>query len=270
MISFCLALCSALGACGLFYLTGLTDRWYWYWLPIPMACALYILLFALFLLFACLVSIFVDKAKPVLKPKKFFHWCSVWASRQLVWLSGARVKASGLEKLPDRRFLLVYNHLSAFDPLVILSVLKRRNIVCISKPENEEIPVCGEFMHESGFLTINREDPRKALPVINKAAQWIRDDIASVAIAPEGTRNRTSETLLPFKPGALSIARRADAPLVVVTLTGTNLITKNLPWKRTPVTMEICGVVSAEEAASLRPQELSAKVREIMLAHLPR
>ena len=82
-----------------------------------------------------------------------------------------------------------------------------------------KIPAVGQFLHKAGFMGIDRENDRAALRTILAAAEYIKQDIASVGAYPEGTRNR-GEGLLPFRDGVFKIAQKAHAPIVVAAIKG--------------------------------------------------
>ena len=64
---------------------------------------------------------------------------------------------TGLEKLPhDHRFLLVSNHLFAFDPLIYYAI-PHDELAFISKKENFSLFMVAEIMRELLCLPIDRE-----------------------------------------------------------------------------------------------------------------
>ncbi len=86
--------------------------------------------------------------------------------------------------------------------------------------ENETTKVCC-------FLPIDRENPRKAIPTINRAAKLLKEQEVSVGIYPEGTRGKDCR-LLPFHNGVFKIAQKAEAPIAVLSITGTEKYPKGL------------------------------------------
>ena len=73
-------------------------------------------------------------------------------------------------------------------------------------------------------------------------------------VAPEGKRSKTGE-LFPFKAGALKIATKAEAPIVVISLLNCNKIHKNFPFKRTHVYMDVINVIYSEEYETMNSVE---------------
>ena len=180
-----------------------------------------------------------------------------------VWISNIRVHVSGLDRIPsDGRFLLVSNHISAYDPIVTYHMLKNTGIRFVSKPENFKIPVCGFLMKKMGFMSIDRENARNALKTVYEAADMIRDESIPVGIYPEGTRNKTPEKgLLKFHDGVFKIAKRAGVPVVVVTVSGTDKVAANLPFKRSDVYLTVSDILPAEFVINSSDRDIGLRVR---------
>lgn len=198
--------------------------------------------------------------------RSFWRWLLDVLSSVAIWVSRISLKAEGLEKLPDDgKFLLVSNHVSAYDPVILLHLLKKYRMMFISKPENFDIPIAGFLMKKSGFLAIDRENPRNALKIIYDAADFITAKECPAVIYPEGTRNKAPENgLLPFHSGVFKIAKRAGVPVVVAASCGTEQISRNWPLKKSKVRLKIAAVLDADEISSHNDKEISERVEKIM------
>ena len=86
-------------------------------------------------------------------------------------------------------------------------------------------------------------------------AELLKKDEVSVAVYPEGTRNYGKE-LLPFHNGVLKIAQKAQVPLVIAAVRGTEDIHKNYPLRRSRVEIEILDVLDAEQVKKMRTSEI--------------
>jgi 1-acyl-sn-glycerol-3-phosphate acyltransferase len=142
-----------------------------------------------------------------------------------------------------------------------LAKIKKRKIAFVSKPSNFKIPVAGPYTHNAGFLAIDRENAMRAMRTIKRAAELVVSEQMIMGIYPEGTRSKTGE-LLDFKEGAFLLAKRANAPVVVITTKGTNKIAKRMVWKSTRVDLDVIEIIDKETVQNLRLNELSAHVRE--------
>lgn len=199
----------------------------------------------------------VDKNEPQEKPSKFWQWNMNELAEIVCAIVGARVTVTGTEKLPkDRRYLMVCNHRSIFDPIASIKFFGAKEFVYISKPENFNIPIGGAIMHKCGCLPINRDNNREALGTIKQASKCIEDDIASVVIYPEGTRSR-EDKLLPFHAGSFKIAQRVGAPVVIAAIHGTDAIVRNVPLKKTKIDIDILDVLDGDFVKSHSTKELA-------------
>ena len=187
---------------------------------------------------------------------------------QLCRFARVRIHLTGEEKLPEGRFLIVSNHRSAYDPIATVWALRKTPTAIITKPENHRIPIAGSMIYRANFLPIDREDPREAMKTIRAAAALLENNVVSVGVYPEGTRNKEPENgLLPFHNGVFKIAQRAHAPLVVATVTGSESIKKNFPLRHTDLHLAICEVIPPEELSG-PTAAVSERVRGIMEASL--
>ena len=198
---------------------------------------------------------FINQTKPITRQSR--TGC-LYVAYLLTGYAWVRTHVRGLEKLPEPdRFLLVCNHRSMFDPAVIVRKLGKFNISFVSKPSNMKIPLFGTMGYGAGYLAIDRENDRKALTTILTAADYLKKGICSMGIFPEGTRSRGGE-LLPFHAGSFKIAQKANVPLVITSVSGTEKIKKNLFRRPTDVYLDILEVIPADKVKSMSTVELAA------------
>ncbi len=139
-------------------------------------------------------------------------------SRDNLWLSRARVEIEGLEHVDTSGpQLLVANHSGLHDILSLAACLPIQ-FRWVAKKSLFRVPFMGWHMRRSGYIPIDRENPRDAARSIIAAAQIIRGGVNAIAF-PEGTRSRNGE-LGKFHSGAFALALRTGVPLVPVVLEG--------------------------------------------------
>ncbi len=233
---------------------------------IGLTVGLFIGLILLHLIICFFAGIFTDMKKPCLKRRPFYRKVAAWTASGLMRIMRTRVYVSG-DELPDCRFLLVSNHRSCFDPIICIDKFRRHEIAFISKPENFKIPLAGRFVHNCNYLPIDRDNARNAMRTINTAVDLIKNDICSMGIYPEGTRSKDG-SLGAFHDGVMRIATKAKVPIAVVTVQGTEDITRNFPFRSTDVTMKVERIITPEEYTGLGYHELGDSVRDIMLSSL--
>lgn len=224
----------------------------------------FLLLHVAYLLVLYLASLTVSRGKPLDKQNTICRWGCAGVIGLLCAYCGVRPHITGEDKLPtDRRFLLVCNHRSMFDPLVIMDRLRKYNISFISKPSNLRIPLVGRIAYAAGFLPIDRENNREALKTILQAADYLKRGVCSMAVYPEGTRSRSGE-MLPFHPGCFKVAQRAGVPLVVSAVRGTEHVKKHILFRGTDVYLDILDVLPPERVQTMSTNELADYSRALM------
>ena len=177
-------------------------------------------------------------------------------------------KFKGLDKLPkNKRFLLVCNHRSNFDPILLCEKLMHYEVAAISKPENFKIPMAGPYVYANCYMGIQRDNILQSLEVMKKAAEFIINDQNSVLVFPEGKR-QTKEIIGPFHEGVFNIAIKSQCPIVVFTVKKTEQIHKHFPLRFTKVTFNLLDVIPYEEYVGMTAKKLSDAVRDLMLEDL--
>ena len=123
-----------------------------------------------------------------------------WA-RLVLAILRIRVEASGVPPAPP--FLLVANHLSYLDVLVLAS---RLPTVFVSKAEVRGWPVLGPICTALGTIYIDRGQ-RRDIPRVMGEIEAALDRGLGVVFFPEGTSS-SGETVAPFKPPLLELPVR--------------------------------------------------------------
>jgi len=227
---------------------------------------LYIVLgaFALFLLywmFLGVCSLAVSPKKEYSTDSPFYRFLLQSATAAALWLLRIKVHVYGKEKLPaDKKVLLVCNHRSNFDPIITWHALKGWKLAFVSKPENFKIPFFGRVIRRCCFLAIDRENPKNALYAINKASKLLARQEVSIGVYPEGTRSRSGE-LLPFHNCVFKIAQKADADIAVISVSGTENIYRNIPFRKTDVYLDVLKILPAAAVKGIRTEIIGAEVK---------
>ena len=217
-------------------------------------------------IFAFICSLFVNKKKEYTDESRFYRWLLETTTAIAVFFGRIHLHVTGLEMIPeDRKFLLVQNHKSNFDPILSWHVFKKSKLIFITKPKNFTRPVFGNIIWRLRFIGIDRENSRNALKTVMKAAEYIKTGDTSVALYPEGTRNKGDEPMLPFRHGSLKIAYIAKCPIVVTTIRNSADIAKNFPWRRTDVYVDVLDVIEPEEFENVPTVDLGERIRNMML-----
>lgn len=248
---------------------NLLHTWYDFYIPILLTLAFFVGILIVFFTILFIISRFININKPVQKPKRFFIVMFNLVNDFIIFWSGAKIKVTGKEKInKNKKYLFVLNHNSNFDTMILSHIFRNMDIIYLSKPSNLKIPIAGGFVHKYGYLAIDRDNNRNAIVAITRANMRIKENNMSVGICPEGTRNKTQDKILPFKPGSFKIARMAKVPIAVVCLKNTRQIHKNFPFKKTVVNVDILDVIDEEFVDTHTTVELCAIAQKEILDDL--
>ncbi len=217
----------------------------------------YVLMHLLYLLVLYVLCLPCNRSKPIRRQRYIARLACMSVSSILCSYMGVRVSVRGQKQLPgvDRTFVMVSNHRSALDPLIVMDKLRVFNVSFVSKPENMNIPLVGTILHQAGFLSLDRDNDRKALETIRTAAEYVKKGFCSMGIYPEGTRNQGDE-LLPFHVGSFKLAQRANAPLVIACVRNTENPQKFFTDRTKTAFLDILEVLTPEQVKSMSTQQL--------------
>ena len=128
-----------------------------------------------------------------------------------------RPKVIGLENIPkDGPYVLAGNHTKWLDPVMLVGVAGRNQVHFLAKEEmfhGASLIV----VKAMGCIPVNRRiHDKNAL----KSAYNCLNNGGCIGIFPEGTINRTSDIIMPFKIGAVKMCKETGAKLVPFVITG--------------------------------------------------
>lgn len=232
---------------------------YWWLLPVLLGCFVAANLVYVLLMFVC--SLFAGPNRMYDRISPFYLALTLALDGWILALCRIKIHVEGLEKIPtDSEFLFVSNHRSNFDPMVQWWVLRRWPLAFVSKPSNMRKFVIGPFVRRCCFLPIDRENARNALTTINAAAGPHPQPRVLVRHLPRGYAAAKAGKLLPWRAGSLKIAQKANVPIVVGTVEGTERIARNVPWRRSHVYVRIREVIPAETVKATTTNALTEDI----------
>ena len=184
--------------------------------------ALYLILYLILSLPVLLAEWIIGKKNPALKDRS----CKAlvgWGFRCIAFLAGTKLIVKGQERIPkDTAVLYVGNHRSYFDIVLTLSLFPRITGY-VAKIEMLKIPILRLWMKNIHCLFLDRDNIKEGLKTILQGVEEVKQGI-SLCIFPEGTRNKTADTLLPFHEGSFKIAEKGKVPIVPMTLVNTSAV----------------------------------------------
>ncbi len=191
------------------------------------------------------------------------YLANFWGSLFTLLVPGWDVKIEGKEKLNNNAKIIVANHQSQEDILLVyrLGVPFR----WISKAEIFKIPFYGWLMRLKGDIKLQRSSKSSIKKMLIDAEAVLRKGCI-ITIFPEGTRSKTGD-LGNFKEGAFKLAIDTQVPIVPVVIygTGQKLVYPNGTFKgKHQVIVKVLNEIPYTEFKEMETKELSGKVRQIM------
>lgn len=161
-----------------------------------------------------------------------------WVARALIRLWAKvflRWRIEGLEHVPRTGpVLLAVNHLSAVDPLLAGTAI-RRKVHFMAKEELFRSPALGRLLrHLAAFPVRRGEGDRQAL----KQALALLEAGEVVGIFPEGTRSPDGQ-LQQAQTGIAFLAKRGGAAVIPMAVSGTREILRQGVWFPRPARVRI-------------------------------
>ena len=172
-------------------------------------------------------------------------------------------KIIGAENIPkEGSMLLVGNHKHLYDQNNVILATKRF-VTYMAKKEYFDSRKTRWFFKLVGCIPVDRS--KKDTDASNAALEVLNNG-GAVGLFPEGTRNKTKEFLLPFKFGAVSMAKKTDSYLVSFSATGDyKFRSKNLtieigkPFKVTDMDLEKANKKLYKEIETLMKKNIKNK-----------
>ena len=161
--------------------------------------------------------------------RQFFRF-GIW---NIVYRFWVRLHVEGWENIPaDGPVVMMGNHMSNLDPVVMISFYPDRDIVPLAKIEAFDRPILRYFVSHWGAIPVNRGEAD--ISALKAALEHIQHGHI-VMLYAEGTRSKTG--LIRGQEGSAYIALKTDATIVPVAIWGTRdfPMTWGREFRRTPV-----------------------------------
>ena len=173
---------------------------------------IYLVLYLILSIPVLLAEWIIGKFNPGLKDRSSKALVS-WGFRCITHLAGTKLIIKGKENIPDDTAVLyVGNHRSYFDIVLTLSAFPGVTGY-VAKVEMIKWPLLNLWMKNIHCLFLDRKNIKEGLKTILKGVDEVKNGI-SLCIFPEGTRNKTADTFLPFHDGSFKIAEKGGVPVV--------------------------------------------------------
>ena len=223
------------------------------------AILVFVILFFVILFFA---TFFESKKKTRLYQSKYFRFVLLLCDKFLFSLFNMKLHLNGINMLTkSETYLLVGNHRSNLDSIIIDYYLKDFPLAFIGKESLFKIPFVGKIIHGCAYLKLNRDDVNEEFKTISDAITMMNrtDNPISIGVFPEGTRNKSNDpkNVQAFKPGTFRIAKKTKKPIVITALRGTKEINNNLLFKKHDCYLDIIEVLEFDQYKDMDVNEIA-------------
>jgi 1-acyl-sn-glycerol-3-phosphate acyltransferase len=151
-------------------------------------------------------------------------------ARLLMRAANLPLTVTGLDKLPAGPCVVVSNHASYADGVLLVAALPRP-FAFVAKRELRDQFIAGRYLRHLGAEFVERADVKRSVEDAQRMADLVSNG-KSLMIFPEGTFV-IHEELLPFRLGAFLAAARAQVPVVPVAIRGSReLLSASGYWPR--------------------------------------
>jgi 1-acyl-sn-glycerol-3-phosphate acyltransferase len=154
-----------------------------------------------------LATILSEKTYPL-----FFKIARLW-SKIILFGMGFNYSIEGDDVFEDgKSYMLVANHTSMTDIMLMLIAVKNHPFVFVGKKELAKIPIFG-FIYKRVCILVDRSSSKSRYQVFERAQKRIHQGL-SICIFPEGGVPEEHIVLDGFKDGAFRIAIEHQLPIV--------------------------------------------------------
>ena len=163
--------------------------------------------------------------------------------------------------------LYVGNHRSYFD-ILLTSVRAPRPTGYVAKIEMLRYPLLRNWMRNIRCTFLDRKDVKKGMKTILDNIALLKNGI-SVCVFPEGTRNKTSASLLEFHDGSLKMAEKSGCPIVPMAINNSGAIFEDHLPKivKSHVVIEYCDPIYMEDLSKEEKRFIGKQVADITVTH---
>lgn len=198
-----------------------------------------------------------QEKKDMIASKEAKNW-----AKNIIKISGGKIKVSGEENIPEGPCLFVGNHQGNFDIMLLLATIDKE-VGFVAKKEMEKLPIISAWMKKVHCVFLDRENPREAIKTFNDAVENLKKGY-SMVIFPEGTRSKSTE-MGEFKKGSLKLATKVpEIPIIPVACEGTYKLFESSDSKNVEIKVSFCKPVYLNNLEKEDKINLSNYCREII------
>jgi 1-acyl-sn-glycerol-3-phosphate acyltransferase len=195
-----------------------------------------------------------------------YRW-SMWILHTGVRLARIRVQVAGREHIPNQPCIFMANHVSNLDPPILLPMLPFRTAFFL-KRSLIKIPILGLGMRLADFIPVDRDGRLESARESVQVATKVLASGVNISTFPEGTRSRTGR-LLPFKKGPFYLAMQSGAPVIPISIWGSEHMMTKGSLRIKPGTAHLTFHPPVHPQQFATREQLTSAVRAAITSGLP-
>ncbi|MEJ2435109.1 MAG: lysophospholipid acyltransferase family protein [Pseudolabrys sp.] len=212
-------------------------------------------------------SFFLAWLAVMLLPRRAWRWTAVRnLARAALAAIGVPLTVSGLDRIPSDNAMLVFNHSSYMDALVLSAILPGEPAYVVKRELAGEV-FAGPFLRRLGVLFVERYDVSASLADTEAVIAAARQG-RNIVFFPEGTFTRRPG-LSEFYLGAFKTAAQAHLPVFPGIVRGTRTMLRSNQWfpRWTRLSIRIEEAINPSGTDFVSLVRLRDAVRQVVLAH---
>ena len=215
------------------------------------------IVFVVYGLLAMIISLPVMLIFKIMKKEEKF--CAFFLApffRSLLKILNVKVEIKGEIDYPLKNTLVVSNHASMLDIVLLIGYIKE-DMIFVSKQENKKIPILRLWMIICRTIFIKRDNLRNTLKEMKKTTEFLKEEQA-VMIFPQGTRDAQN---IEFKAGSLKFVKKAKGNILPLAIKGTDLIlVNNFSYKKNTIILFANELIPYSESENENLVELQTQI----------
>jgi 1-acyl-sn-glycerol-3-phosphate acyltransferase len=239
----------------LFSLIPLSNWFLFLWIPSGIILSLITVI--------SLILIYIKLNENTSITGKFKHHFLHQITKLICIITNIRVKAVGLENIPDETCVFYGNHKSNIDPILTYYAMGK---VCSAVGKSTLFT--NKFMNMLkncfGAISLDRNNDREAAKAMIQAIKHVSMGLSMIIYPEGGIKTRETELCVDVKPGAYKLATKPGVPIVPVTILNSNTICTKGLFQKHKVTIVFHKPIYKDEYQSLNTIELGKLVEGVI------
>ena len=232
------------------------SNWFLFlWIPLGIVLSL--------LTIVCFLLLYIKLNTKTSITGKFKHKMLHQITQLAVIITNIKVKAVGLENVPNETCVFYGNHKSNLDTVLTYYALGK---VCsaVGKSTLFKHKVMIMIKDCFGAISLDRNNDREAAKAMVQAIKHVNMGLSMIIYPEGGIKTRETELCVDVKPGAYKLATKPGVPIVPVTILNSHTICCKKMFARHNVTIVFHKPIYKEEYESLNTIELGNLVEGII------